>query len=350
MLAVPKPVTFTFKTVLGVDYRLDVWLPEEDSLAKAGWETAPVLCYYHGGGLCAGNRDWNGWVPNWLFYGALEAGLAVISIDYTLLGPHNGTHVIDDVRDAMRFIHDELNTKLADLSKRQIDPKRISVCGSSAGGYVSYIAGVHSPVPLKAIISFYGGGGEFLVDWYLKEKKEPFFHDQPLITDPTPYRAILDAPIDSTPPTVRTPIDDPNQLRNTLFYYLLQTGSFLDVLSGTKGVTAELVKLPAEQRAQAVPDHVKRVVPHLSVSPSFPPTYLLHGALDSVVFPAESRNMHRVLQEAGVEAKLAEVEGGEHGFDTQDGWASGPGGQDEEMTRKRNETLGTVLPWLLERI
>lgn len=90
----------------------------------------------------------------------------------------------------MRFIHDELNTKLADLSKRQIDPKRISVCGSSAGGYVSYIAvrevslwseapdvdvlerqGVHSPVPLKAIISFYGGGGEFLVDWYLKEKK-----------------------------------------------------------------------------------------------------------------------------------------------------------------------------------
>lgn len=48
MLAVPKPVTFTFKTVLGVDYRLDVWLPEEDSLAKAGWETAPVLCYYHG--------------------------------------------------------------------------------------------------------------------------------------------------------------------------------------------------------------------------------------------------------------------------------------------------------------
>ncbi|BGP63793.1 hypothetical protein NBRC10512_007979 [Rhodotorula toruloides] len=351
MLAVPKPTTLTFKTVLGVDYQLDVWLPEQDSLAKTPWEAAPVLCYYHGGGLCAGNRDWNAWVPDWLFYGALEAGVAVISIDYTLLGPHNGTHVVDDVRDAMRFIHDELNTKLAELSKRRIDPKRIAVCGSSAGGYVSYIAGIHSPVPLKAIISFYGGGGEFLVDWYLKEKKgETVLHDQPLIKDPTPYRAILDAPIDSTPPTVRTPIDDPNQLRNTLFYYLLQTGSFLDALSGMQGVAAELAKLPAEQRAQAVPDHVKRVVPHLAVSPSFPPTYLLHGTFDSVVFPAESRNMYRVLREAGVEAKLAEVEGGEHGFDTQDGWASGPGGQDEELTKKRNETLGTVLPWLLERI
>lgn len=119
----------------------------------------------------------------------LTVTISQISIDYTLLGPHNGTHVVDDVRDAMRFIHDELNTKLAELSKRRIDPKRIAVCGSSAGGYVSYIAvcalrfgwkrcidafgrqGIHSPVPLKAIISFYGGGGEFLVDWYLKEKK-----------------------------------------------------------------------------------------------------------------------------------------------------------------------------------
>lgn len=88
MLAVPKPTTLTFKTVLGVDYQLDVWLPEQDSLAKTPWEAAPVLCYYHGehrrmrgagriklirvlydagGGLCAGNRDWNAWVPDWLF-------------------------------------------------------------------------------------------------------------------------------------------------------------------------------------------------------------------------------------------------------------------------------------------
>ncbi|BGP21658.1 secreted hydrolase [Rhodotorula toruloides] len=367
MLAVPKAVTLTFKTVLGVDYQLDLWLPEEDSLVKSG--RTPVLCYFHGavlchakrakliqcwvgagGGLCAGARDWNGWVPDWLFYGALEAGLAVISIDYTLLGPHNGTHVIEDVRDAMRYIHDELNLKLVELSKPQIDPRRIAVCGSSAGGYVSYIAGIHSPVPLKAIISFYGGGGEFLVDWYLKEKTEPFLHDQPLITDASPYRAILDALLDATPPTVRTPIDDPDQLRNTLFYFLIQTGSFLDTLSGIKGVSAELAKLPAEERAQAVPEHVKRVVPHLSVSPSFPSTYLLHGTHDSFVFPAESRNMYRVLREAGVEAKLAEVEGGEHGFDTQAGWSDGPGGRDKKLTKKRDEALATVLPWLLERI
>lgn len=85
----PTPTTFTYKTVLGVDYQLDVWLPEEDSLARAGWRAAPVLCYYHGeffcaaddfpashtepghagagGGLCAGTRDWNAWVPDWLF-------------------------------------------------------------------------------------------------------------------------------------------------------------------------------------------------------------------------------------------------------------------------------------------
>lgn len=179
---------------------------------------------------------------------------------------------------------------------------------------------------------------------------DPFFHDQPLITDVKPYQQLLKAPIDSTPPTVHTPIDDSNQLRNTLFYYLIQTGSFLDIISDTEGISADLADLPVGERAQAVPDHVKRFVPHLGVSPSFPPTYLLHGTLDSVVFPAESRNMYRVLREAGVDAKLAEVEGGEHSFDTQDGWASGPGGKDEALTKRRDETLATVLPWLLERI
>lgn len=73
---------------------------------------------------------------------ASRSGPAIsqISIDYTLLGPQNGKHIINDVQDALHFIHDELNSRLAGLSKGAIDPERIAVCGSSAGGYMSYIA------------------------------------------------------------------------------------------------------------------------------------------------------------------------------------------------------------------
>ena len=138
-----------------------------------------------------------------LLVGSLMLLLPQISCDYTLLGPHSGEHIIDDVKAALVFIRDDLNNKLdKHESSVRIDPKNVAVSGASGGGLVAYYAvrraslspsapnlssvadsgsssrpraqGIHSPYPLKAVISMYGGGGDLLSDWYLQEKKGAF--------------------------------------------------------------------------------------------------------------------------------------------------------------------------------
>ncbi|GAA5941152.1 hypothetical protein JCM3775_001319 [Rhodotorula graminis] len=348
--------TLKFKEVQGVDFNMDVYLPSEDQLRKSGRKRAPVLVYYHGGGLCVGDRGWNDWVGKWMFYGAVEAGIAVISCDYTLLGPHSGEHIIDDVKDALIFIRDELNHKLdKHESTVRVDPKNVAVSGASGGGLVAYYAGIHSPYPLKAVLAMYGGGGDLLSDWYLQEKKAPFFPGMSLLPSSAPFDAILDRDPRSTPPTISVPpgsTDPALSSRHLLFVWLLQSATLVDALSGVRGASAALRALPekgdARAHAAAENPHGKRTLPQLGISASFPPTFFAHGTADEIVHLAESRHLSRVLERVGVECVLWEVEGGGHGFDTEGGWASSPGASDPELTRKKDEGLKRIVPWLVD--
>ncbi|BGP44880.1 hypothetical protein JCM10450v2_000695 [Rhodotorula kratochvilovae] len=327
--------TFTFKHEQGVAFEMDVYLPSSEQLERSGRKKAPVLVYYHDD--------------------AVEAGLAVISCDYTLLGPHSGEEIIDDVKDALIFIRDELNDKLekrAETSVR-IDPTRVAVSGASGGGCVAYYAAIHSPYPLKAVIAMYAGGGDLLSDWYLQEKTAPFFPGVPLLPSSEPFDALLHAPRKTTPPTVSTPLADPHSPRTLLLVWLLQSGTLVDVLSGVAGASSALRALPvgqAREKLAAENDAGRRTLPQLGATAAFPPTFLAHGTADNVVHLAESRNMHRVLRGKGVECVLWEVEGGAHGFDTDGGWKSSPGGKDEELTRRKEEGLKRIIPWLVEQL
>ncbi|BGP12832.1 hypothetical protein JCM10213_008094 [Rhodosporidiobolus nylandii] len=343
-------VTYCYKRLRAVEYKADVYLPDEEDARRAGGKDgAPVLCYYHGGGMCAGNRGWNDWLGKWLFYDALTAGFVVISFDYTLVSPDTAFQIIEDVKDGLLFIRDELNQKLAHETAVRVDSRRVAVSGASGGGCVAYYAGHHSPYPLKAVLAFYAEGGDFMLDWYNKEKTEPFFLNIPLLDDLSPYERLRDQSKDA-PPEVWTDIGWTPNNRGIYYFYLLQTGQAVDVLSGIRGLSKRLLDLPLAERAAAVPPEARAVFPSLDIPFSFPPTYLLHGMQDTAVSIDESRNLSRALREAGVEVKLWEVEGGEHGFDTENGWPGGPGGKDPVLTRKRNEGLKGVVPWLLERV
>ena len=58
-----------------------------------------------------------------------EAGLTQVSIDYRLAPETKIAGIIDDLRDAWRWCHEDL----PDLF--DVDTKRIAVLGRSAGGY-----------------------------------------------------------------------------------------------------------------------------------------------------------------------------------------------------------------------
>jgi dipeptidyl aminopeptidase/acylaminoacyl peptidase len=63
----------------------------------------------------------------------------------------------------------------------------------------------------------------------------------------------------------------------------------------------------AEAYAEASPQH--------HVSPSFPPTMLLHSNLDDLVPPEQSLDMFTRLREAGVPCELHMFDGQPHAFD-----------------------------------
>lgn len=186
----------------------------------------------------------------------------------------------------------------------------------------------------------------------LSPPTEPFFPGVPLLPSSAPFSPLLDAPRHTTPPTVRTPLSDPHSPRSLLFVWLLQRGTLVDALSGVRGASAALRRLPAAGQARArlarEDPHGRRTLPQLGLGAAFPPTFLAHGTEDAIVHVEESRHFCGLLRSEGVECVLWEVEGGGHGFDTEGGWKSSPGGGDEELTRRKDEGLARIIPWLVE--
>lgn len=96
---------------------LDVWLAPSS-------EPAPVLIYFHGGGFAAGSKE-N--LPAGLLAAALKAGISVVAANYRL-SPEVSfpQHYLDCAR-AIQFVR-------LHAAAWHLDPKRVALTGSSAGG------------------------------------------------------------------------------------------------------------------------------------------------------------------------------------------------------------------------
>ncbi len=108
----------------------------------------PAVIVVHGGGWVRGDRRVDV-AP--LFKPLEAAGIAWFSIDYRLSNDilHFGA-AIDDVRDAIRFVH-------AHASEYRVDPDRIALVGESAGGQLAAMAAL-DPAPeaqVKAVVALY---------------------------------------------------------------------------------------------------------------------------------------------------------------------------------------------------
>jgi dipeptidyl aminopeptidase/acylaminoacyl peptidase len=89
-----------------------------------------------------------------------------------------------------------------------------------------------------------------------------------------------------------------------------------DLASGEWGRVAEvqnLVPLLGATRAQK-PDVYRKASPITYAHKKAPPFLFFHGTEDKVVHPDQSRRLARKLRDAGVSAKVVEVEGEGHGW------------------------------------
>lgn len=273
--ALPKK-SFVFKEVGGLAISLDVHRSEDA-------ESRPVLVWIHGGALIMGSRAG---VPRDLLDLARAEGYALVSIDYRLAPQAKLPEIIEDVKDAFRWIHGK-GPELAHL-----DPKRLVVAGGSAGGYLTLMTGVCVEPRPRALVAYYGYG-DVDGDWYTKPS-EHYRKTVPIYERDVTLKALA-------PEVVTAPPDKAQGAARSQYYlYLRQNGLWTREVTGFE---------PGIEKAKLDP-----YCPVRNVTSVYPSTMLLHGTEDTDVPYELSAAMAKELERNKVPHEFVTVQGAGHGF------------------------------------
>jgi len=174
-------------------------------------------------------------------------GVAVFAIDYRHAPAFHFPAQLADVNAALWFIY-------SNAARYKVDPNRLVLCGRSSGAQLALLAAYEAgPVPVRAVISFYGPTN--LTEGY-SDLPSP---------DPIHVRSVLEAYLGGSP-----------------------------------------AQFPAVYRAAS---------PVAYVNHALPPTLLIQGERDHIVKAVFARELYQGLQESGNRAFLLEIPWAEHGFD-----------------------------------
>lgn len=303
-------MTITFSRIGSLDIKLDLYLPSTQHKGAL-----PALVVYHGGGTVAGNRKDFGY-PQSMETSALEKGIVFISADYRLIHSSTGFDIIEDVKTLFTFIASSHFSITHLPHSITIDSARIAVAGVSGGAYPACAAGLYAHPKPKAVCIHYGMSGQLLDDHWLDIKTSPRnFPGEDFITDELmaplfekPLSPVSDIPISMSEDGMFLTEDNRVGLL-TLFW---KKGNYLDYLLGEPGISAHLRTLPSSERADAIPEHLRRAVVQTQFKDDFPPTILIHGDQDTLIKLTESQTTYERLKELGVKVELIVVEGAGH--------------------------------------
>ena len=266
--------TYTYKMVKDLRIRADVY-------RESGDDIRPAILWTHGGALIFGNR--RGPIPAQAER-YLNAGYAIISIDYRLAPEAKLDQIIEDLADAYRWVRVE-GPRLF-----RIEPNRIAVVGHSAGGYLALMAGFRLNPRPRAIVSFYGYG-DIAGEWY--SRPDPFYNREPALPKEEAYQAV----------GTRVISDDMGGNRERFYLYTRQRGLWPIEVTGHD---------PDKE-----PRSFDPLCPIRNVTKDYPATLLLHGDKDTDVPFEQSVLMARELEHQGVQHEFIPMAGRGHGFDRQ---------------------------------
>jgi acetyl esterase/lipase len=223
---------------------------------------APAVVFIHGGGWKNGTREMRR--PE-----ALELarrGFLVASIEYRLTDEAIFPAQIEDCKCAIRWVR-------AHASEWNVNPSRIGVWGTSAGGHLAALLGTSG-----GVAGLEGSGG-----WHETSSSVQAVASCFGPTDFTRMGADSHAPGDPARPGTHSP-ENPDS-------------AVAKLLGGTS-----LEK----------PDVARRASPASYVSRDDPPFLFIHGDRDPVVPISQSDILHRALRAAGVESTFHVIPGGGH--------------------------------------
>ena len=266
--------TYTYKRVGDLEIKANVYRADDDKVR-------PVVVWIHGGALIMGGRESvNGRIKKMF----LDAGYAIVSIDYRLAPETKLPAIIEDVEDAFEWIR----VKGPELFK--IDGSRIAVLGGSAGGYLTLATG-HRVKPRPTVLVPFYGYGDLIGDWYSKPSSHPR-HQSSKMTEEQ-VRQIVSGPAIANS-------RDRKGNGGAFYQFCRQRGLWPKEVSGWD---------PHTQAEKFDP-----YMPVKNVTAQYPPTLLIHGTEDTDVPYEQSVMMADQFRKFGVDHELIAIVGGEHGL------------------------------------
>ncbi len=266
--------TYTYKKVGNLEIKADVYRLNDQIMR-------PVVVWIHGGALMIGHREW---IDRRVKKNMLDAGYVFVSIDYRLAPETKLPEIIKDLEDAFQWIHKKGSTLY------QADVSRLSVMGSSAGGYMTLTAGFRVKPRPKIIVSFYGYG-DLVGDWYSTPSPHQR-HQQLFMTREKVYNQVSGPPIS----------DSRNRKGDGAAFYCY---------CRRQGIW------PSEVSGWNLEKEIEKFYPYMAeknVTPEYPPTVFIHGTKDTDVPYHLSVDMANLLKKEGVEHQLLTIQGAEHGL------------------------------------
>lgn len=276
--------TFIYKTVNDLAIPLDVHLPSNTTTLTHP-QNLPVYLWFHGGGLLQGSRQ--KLTPHHLRR-VNDFPLALISADYRLAPQASLAEILQDVHDCIRFIRQDLSAR---LPPHTIDPARLVVGGSSAGGYLALLAGLYvtpKPCAIAAIYPITDPLGTFFTT---KQTRLPF-GKQTVARDAVAQFLNVDAPVQ---------VDSrADEARNDMYFYMLQEANLARLLRIDEGDGDGGEKFRVSRRIAAC---------------GLPPTFVVHGDADEAVGVEQADEVVGAMVGVGVEVVYQRLKGENHLFD-----------------------------------
>ncbi|PFH53336.1 hypothetical protein AMATHDRAFT_137855 [Amanita thiersii Skay4041] len=295
-MAYPEPIEIAFKHVDGLDIMMDVYLPEKATEK----DPAPVLLWWHGGGLLQGTRKGLG--PHMLRAPA-NHDLCIVSADYRLAPQTRMPSILSDCVDAIKYIR---SPAFAAATQNRVNPSKLALSGSSAGGWLSLLnglgigyeaCGLGAEVPkagsIAAIAPIYPITD--LLDPFWSTKKYPVSYMGRMIerSEVEPFINSVDE---------KTSGAAVNSRRAIFYHYMVQEGILEPLLLDGTNIPPETFSVAAAIKSRKI-----------AISP--PPTYIVHGNADLKVPHRQSTDVVAAYKAIGVEVEYEEPEGLDHGYD-----------------------------------